>query len=234
MPGLTSDLPARLRVAERLVDQRTGEARAIGLRGKEVMERSITLREQIAQLDRVTGVLTSLGDTRQEEAQSTLEAIVTQGLRAIFGEDISFHLVTSARGKQSTVDFMVRSSHVAPDGSVEAVETSVMDARGGGMASVVGFLLRLTVMLLTPGARRLMILDETFGMVSEDYEAGVGEFLREVCDRTGTQILLVTHSLAYTDLADRVYRLSLDSSGATQVRETNVSRKDQDGTRSNL
>src|ERR1700759_3982974 len=71
-----NSLAARLRAAERTVDRRAGEARSIGMRGKELTQRAAVLREQIAQLDRVTGVLTSLGDVRQEEAQSTLEAIV--------------------------------------------------------------------------------------------------------------------------------------------------------------
>jgi ABC-type branched-subunit amino acid transport system ATPase component len=99
------------------------------------------------------------------------------------------------------------------------VETSVLDARGGGMAAVAGFVLRLVVLLLTPGARRFLALDESFAHVSASYEPRVAEFLREVADKAGVQVLLITHSTAFSDLADARYRLTLGADGITQVHE---------------
>ena len=85
------------------------------------------------------------------------------------------------------------------------------------MAAVVGFVLRLVVLLLTPSHRRFLALDESFAHVSASYEPRVAEFLREVADRAGVQILLITHSDAYSDLADVRYRLSLAPDGTTVV-----------------
>ena len=39
-------------------------------------------------------------------------------------------------------------------------------------------------------------------MLSQEYEPGMAEFLREVADKAGVQIILITHSTAYSDLAD--------------------------------
>lgn len=85
--------------------------------------------------------------------------------------------------------------------------------------AVVGFVLRLVVLLLTPGARRFLALDESFAHVSASYEPRVAEFLREVADKAGVQIMLVTHSNAYGDLADAKYRLVLGADGKTEVFE---------------
>ena len=63
------------------------------------------------------------------------------------------------------------------------------------------------------------VLDETFAALSVEYEGRLAEFIRELVDRTETQVLLVTHSDAYSDYADNVYRFSLDSRGRTQVKE---------------
>lgn len=87
------------------------------------------------------------------------------------------------------------------------------------MAAVVGFVLRLVVLLLTPGTQRFLALDESFAHVSASYEPRVAEFLREVADKAEVQILLITHSDAYSDLADARYRLSLGSDGVTVVEE---------------
>lgn len=192
-------LAARISLAQDL-----GEARALKAAGNAAQQRAELLRSQIEQHERVLGVLTQVGEERQQHAQAQVEGLVTQGLQAIFGESLSFHLVQSVRGGQAQVDFMLRSRL-----GDKKVETPVMDARGGGMAAVVGFLLRLVVLLLTPGARCVLFLDESFAHVSAEYRPALGQFLREVCDRAGVQIVMVTHDPEYAEQADTVYRFSL-------------------------
>jgi DNA repair exonuclease SbcCD ATPase subunit len=85
-----------------------------------------------------------------------------------------------------------------------------MDARGGGLAATVGFLLRVVVLLLRTGGtgKQLLVLDETFAHVSAEYLEGVGRFLREIVDRSGVQIILVTHQETLAEAADVVYRFT--------------------------
>jgi ABC-type molybdenum transport system ATPase subunit/photorepair protein PhrA len=93
-----------------------------------------------------------------------------------------------------------------------------MDARGGGMAAVTGFMIRLVVLLLTPRARRILFLDETFRFVSSEYEGRLAEFLAEVAERAGVQLVLVTHSDAFNDAADAHYHIELGSDGMAVAR----------------
>ena len=198
----------------RELDREAGEAVQVAKQGKAAQASTERLRAALELHEKVTGVLTRIGEERQETAQHQVESLVTRALQVVFGEELSFHLVQSVRGNQANVDFVLRSSY----GGVE-VDTPVMEARGGGMAAVVGFVLRLVVLLLTPGARRFLALDESFAHVSASYEPRVAEFLREVADRAGVQLLLVTHSTAYSDVADQKYRLVLGSDGVTEVQE---------------
>lgn len=149
-------------------------------------------------------VLTSIGEDRQATTQATIEQLVTKGLQAIFTDGLSFHLVPVVRGNRPEVDFIVRSYL---DGQV--VDTPVMDARGGGLAAIIGFLLRLVVLLLAHGRDTTLFLDETFAHLSADYEQRLAEFLKDLVDQTGVQIVMVTHSEAFLDLADRRYRFVL-------------------------
>lgn len=206
-------LVVRSRQRRRTLDQLQGEARSVLLRGKELQDEVGNLSELAEDLDRVTGLLNSLGEERQLKAQSSIEELVTRGLRMIFDDSLSFHIVQSTRGKTAAVDFVVRTTLGA-----QVIDTPIMDARGGGLAAVVGFLMRLVVMLLgrDPGDSNLLVLDETFAHVSAEYLDGVGQFLREVVDRTGVQIVMVTHQPQLEEYADRVYYFSVQG-GQTAV-----------------
>lgn len=230
-PGLAD----RVRLTQRRIDQMTGEAKAVAAAGVAARDKVARLTEQVALHEQVTKYLTSLGEAEQQHAQSQIEQLVTRGLQVIFDETLSFHLVQAVRNNQATVDFVVRSeypcgecagnpaSYPAPgcpcceQTGKQGMDTPVMDARGGGLAAAVGFMLRLVVVLLTPGIRRVLFLDETFAHVSAEYEPRLAEFLREVADKAGVQIVLITHSKAYDDLADASYELSLGADGATRA-----------------
>jgi hypothetical protein len=208
---MTADLDLAVRQARKQADTEAGEARMTGRQGKAAKAEVERLRESLELHEKVLGVLTSVGEARQESAQRQVEGLVTRALQVIFDENLSFHLVPSVKSNRAEIDFVLRSRY----GDTE-VDTPVLEARGGGMAAVCGFVLRLVVLLLTPGARRVLFLDESFGMVSADYEPRLAEFLREVADKAGVQIVLITHSKAYDDLADASYELSLGPDGATR------------------
>ena len=209
---MSADLAQAVRQARKDADREAAEAAAVGRQGKAARAEVARLRESIELHSKVLGVLTSVGEARQESAQRQVEGLVTRALQSIFEENLSFHLVPATKGNQAVIDFVLRSRY----GDTE-IDTPVMDARGGGMAAVVGFVLRLVVLLLTPNARRILFLDESFGMVSAEYEPRVAEFLRQVADKAGVQIVLITHSTAYSDLAGTSYELSLGADGATRI-----------------
>lgn len=210
----TLDLADRVRAVTTRLEREAGKATEVARRGKEAQARVASLRAQAEVEQQVAMLLASLGEERQESARRQVEELVTRALQVIFADNLSFHMIQSVRASRAEVDFVIRSQYGG-----ESIDTPVLDARGGGMAAVVGFVLRLVVLLLTPGTQRFLALDESFAHVSASYEPRVAEFLREVADKAEVQILLITHSDAYSDLADARYRLSLGSDGVTVVEE---------------
>lgn len=210
------ELTLKARKRRRELDALSGEARSVLLRGKEIQSEIGSLSEEITEYERITHLFNSLGEERQIKAQRTIEELVTRGLQTIFDDTLSFHIMQSVKGRSSIVEFLVRTT--LPE---SVVETPVMDARGGGLAATVGFLLRVVVMLLSKGAKQenILVLDESFSHVSDEYLPAVGEFLREIVDRTGIQIILVTHQPMLTEGADKVYRFS-QKDGSTVVAES--------------
>ena len=208
-------LDIRARQKRRQLDARQGEMRATLLRGKELQAEISGLAEAVETLDRTTIFLNSLGEEKQLKAQQTIEELVTRGLQTIFDETLSFHILQTVRGKTANVEFLVRTTL---DG--REIETPVMEARGGGLAATIGFLLRLVVMLLDKGTRQenIMLLDETFAHVSAEYLDPLRSFLRQVVDKTGVQIVMVTHQPEFAEEADKVYRFTTQD-GRTVVKE---------------
>ena len=197
-------LGAAVSSAEARVNQAVGEARQVFEHARDAQREVAELETYLQVCDEAIAVLNSYADQRQADLQHTIETLVTHGLRTIFGEGMSFHLVPGMKGKYATIDFVVRS---VIDG--EEVDTPVMEARGGGVAAVVGFLIRLVLLLLQPGKRHVMFLDETFAQLSSEYEPRLAEFISELVRKTDVQIVMVTHSDQYADAADAAYRFSL-------------------------
>lgn len=212
---MTADLNARITRARARLERQRGEAYALAASGKALMGEIHDLTQVVDLHEKAAHVLTAIGEERQNHARRAIEGLVTQGLNTIFEEDISFHLVPGVRAKNPVVDFTVRSR--MDDGSV--VETDVLSARGGGLAAIVGFLLRLVRLLLTRQHQDApLFLDETFAHVSAEYLPRLIAFLKDLVDKTGVQIFLVTHDESFMDVADVIYRTELIN-GVTKVRK---------------
>lgn len=210
------ELSSRVRSRRRELDALSGEARSVAARSAELHEEIIRLSSDISIHERATTLLNSIGEEKQFAAQEAIEQLVTRGLQTIFDDSLSFHILQDVKARRAEVSFIARST--LEGGKV--VDTDVMDSRGGGLAATVGFLLRLVVMLLRTSTAEdnVLVLDETFSMVSDEYLPGLGEFLRTVVDKTGVQILMVTHQEQFEEFADVVYKLHAEN-GKTIVKE---------------
>jgi DNA repair exonuclease SbcCD ATPase subunit len=207
-------LAARYTAVRQDLDRTVGRAQQVVRAGKAVEAETGRLEQQVGLYAKAGALLTTIGEQAQESARAQFEGLATQALQVIFGEGLSFRFAAGESGGQATLEPVIRSEY---GGTV--TETPVMDARGGGMAAVTGFVLRLVMVLLSPGVRKILFLDETFGMVSQNHVADVAGFLREVADRTGVQIVMITHDPVYAEYADVKVRLVLGKDGMTQVFE---------------
>jgi DNA repair exonuclease SbcCD ATPase subunit len=203
-----------LRTAEADFNRKAGEAGAVFKSLKSVEKEIAELEERSERLEKIAIVLSSYADERQAAIQGQIEGVVTQGLRTIFGEPMSFRIVNKMVGKRPEVDFLLVSETGA-----EPLETAIMEARGGGVAAVAGFLLQAVLVLLLPNTTPLLFLDESFSQVSEEYRPALSQFIKELTERTELQVVLVTHSDEFVTDADRVYRFS-QHNGVTKVEES--------------
>lgn len=210
--GLLNDADLTLQRAERAIERRIGMAREIK-RGAD--QKAVQARESEQYAEACTQAnawLTTFADERADEVRRTVEGLVTHGLRAVFGEELTFEARSVQRAKRAEMDFVVISQ-----AGGQLVETAVMDARGGGVAAVAGFLLRLVVLMLREDCERILFLDEPFAHVSDEYQPAMAEFVRELVERTDVQVVLVTHADpdTWVGVADRAYQTSVKNGWTT-------------------
>jgi hypothetical protein len=219
VPALTdvAALAGAVRDRRRFLDRQAGRAQRVAADGLAVEAAIARLEFEVDVHAKTSAMLTTIGEQAQESARGQFEALATQALQYIFGEEFSFRFEPGESGGQATLEPLIWSRH----GS-QMIETTVTDARGGGMAAVIGFVLQLVMVKLSPKVRDIMFLDEPFAFVSEAYAGRLAEFLREVADRIGVQLVMITHDRVYAEHADVRVRFALGRDGMTQVFEGEV------------
>lgn len=194
-------------------DATVGEARSVVANLQKVKAEISSLENRIEYLEKISILLNSYADERQIVVQRQIESVVTKGLCTIFGEELVFRIDNRMVGRRSEIDFVL----VSKSGG-KTLETSILDARGGGVAAVAGFLVQATMVLLTPGMNPVLFLDEVFAQVSAEYEEPLADFISELVNRSPLQVILVTHSTAFSQSADRGYRF-IQKDGITSITE---------------
>lgn len=163
------------------------------------------LNEDVGVLTLSSTVLEQLLKSVSVESLATIEKLVSYGLQVSFNDQVIFLKIeaTQKRGVQ----------YLDLKFACDGVEFPILGAFGGGPASVCAFLLRLLV------CRRLnlapvLFLDEPFSFVSPEYVNNVSKLLRELSDKLGFTILLITHDrTGYLQHATNVYEGRPTSNG---------------------
>lgn len=126
-----------------------------------------------------------VAQTVQAQAHERISSIVTRCLTAIFDEPYQFKIIfEQKRGKtEARLVFLDGDKELDP-----------LTASGGGVVDVAAFALRLSALLLSrPKLRRVMVLDEPFRFVSQEYLERVGAMILELQKELGIQFIIVTH-----------------------------------------
>ena len=134
----------------------------------------------------------------QQEVFGFVERICSLALSSIYGEDYGFALEHEVKRNQAEAR-----PRIVVDG-----QRYDPDEVGGGVVDVVSLALRLAVWsMTTPRPRPLFVLDEPARFLSRDLQDKFGALLARLAEMLGVQILIVSHSRAIIDCAERAYEV---------------------------
>lgn len=206
-----ASVSAEVSAYERVVSEENTKARMVASTGKELQTEVLKLKEDASVYADVALLFQTFSEQEQKSVQAKFEQLISYGLTLVFENRFKQFKLNAGieRGQvvmNPTLVFEV-------DGGVE-VTSGIIGAHGGGPADVIGFMLKLLVVIFhgKTKVRPIIFLDETFSHLSDEYLPAMAAVIRKFVDELGSdlQIVLVTHQKEFADVADVAYRFSLN------------------------
>jgi DNA repair exonuclease SbcCD ATPase subunit len=126
----------------------------------------------------------------------SISELVTSGLRfVIHDQELTFRIHQEPKYNRLSMNFVIEE---------DGVEGDPMASFGGGAVVIASLILRLAVMARM-GMGDLLLLDESMFALANKYVPAAAEFMRQLAERTGVNILMVTHNDEFMDNAHVAY-----------------------------
>ena len=209
--GRVSSVSSRVTMYEKSVAEELIKARMVAQTGKNLQAEVASLKADAEVYADVALLFQTFSEKEQHVIQAKFEQLISYGLRLVFGGHFKqFRLNAGIERNQvvlnPTLVFEV-------DGGLE-VTSEIMGAHGGGPSDVIGFMLKLLVIIFNgkDRVRPILFLDETFSHLSDEYLPAMATVIRKFVDELGSdlQIVLVTHQKEFGEVADAAYKFSLN------------------------
>jgi ABC-type uncharacterized transport system YnjBCD ATPase subunit len=137
---------------------------------------------------RALELLQSVAQIVQQRAHERIVKTVSACLSSVFDEPYAFRILFDRKRNHTQARLVFER---------DGVEFDPLTETGGGVVDVAAFALRVSCLaLVRPQRRRLLVLDEPFRFVSEQYQGQVRMMLDQLARELGIQIVMVTHNKA--------------------------------------
>lgn len=157
--------------------------------------RSLRQHEQAKEIIRTVGLQT------QQSLQISISDITSLALEAVFPDPYELKVEFVQRRNKTECDlYFVR------DGN----KIDPLTASGVGAVDVAAFALRIASWSMsTPHSNNVIILDEPFRFLSENYQELAGNMLKEISQKLHIQFLIISHNSTLASCADKTFNVSI-------------------------
>lgn len=195
------------------VDQLTGKQQALESQLFQAQVKLNLAQTEIEAWQKVQVLFGKVSEYAREQLKTRVEQTVTAALQGIFEDSrLEFRIELKTVASKPAAEWQVVSQY-----GEATVAANPEDARGGGITDVVSLALRLALLeLARPKPEGPVLLDEPGKMISAEYVPNLAEFLKQYAQRTGRQIILVTHHEALAEAGDMAYRVE-QQDGVSEV-----------------
>jgi len=171
----------------------------------EQVEKDLTTLKK--NLEAVQGKIDAVNEARiviQDTAQKTqanieyrLASLVSMALASVFDDPYEFVVAFQQKRNQTEAELLF---------SRGGELFSPMESSGGGAVDIASFALRLVFLSLST-ARKVLVLDEPFKYVSVDKQPACSEMLKQLSEKLGIQIIMVSHLPEIITAADNIIKI---------------------------
>jgi hypothetical protein len=153
-----------------------------------------------------TKILENYLESVSSSVSGTLEELMRSALKVFnMNIDVTLEYHEGARGGYRT---SIRQGNV----------TGGVNSFGGGVLSLISLIMLVSTIVLKK-KRRFIVLDESLNAVSIEYQEGLSNFIRQLCDDFDFNIVLVSHQKSLNTEATRAYEVSSVEGKGTVIRK---------------
>jgi len=149
-----------------------------------------------------------------EQTQSTLEYrishLVSLAQASVYPDPYGFELTFAQRRNKTEADIWF---------TKDGVQMEPLVCSGGGPLDVASFALSCAFWGLDKRSRPVKLMDEPFKYVSQNYQAACSEMVKEVSNKLGIQIIMVSHLPEMISGADRIFKIDYEKGKSYITRE---------------
>lgn len=156
-------------------------------------------KREIRDHERAITVVKEVGLKTQQSLQYHIADTVSMALESVFDDPYLMSVEFVQRRGKTECDllFNKQGNFINP-----------LSASGGGAVDVASFALRVASWSMQqPKTRNVLLLDEPFKNLSEGLLPKASEMLKQISDKLGLQIIMVTHSDPLIESADKVFQI---------------------------
>jgi len=185
---------------QNLVGSKIAQRSLYAARTQELGAKIEGLQHQAELYSQARFILAEVTRTTQERLKGYVEELVTMAIQSIYSEDLRFVVDFDYKRNKAEISFRVKEGE-------EGEPFIPKDEMGGGLVEIISFALRVVLWSLqNPSSRAVLILDEPFSAAGS-LSRQCGEMVKEISMKLGLQIIMVTHSEALAEIADRAWKV---------------------------
>lgn len=139
-----------------------------------------------------------------------IESVITDALKEIYGDEYEITFDYTMKRNKTSVDIYL-TKHTKLGDIVRK-----QGGFGGGVSDVISLPLKLLVLLALQTNDKILIADEP-GKHMDQRVDKFGYFLRNICDKLGVQLIVLTHHQCLSEFANSVYEVSMQNKVTTVV-----------------
>jgi DNA repair exonuclease SbcCD ATPase subunit len=142
--------------------------------------------------------------------------LVTNGFNHIIDDqNLQFRIKQDIKYNRLSISFVI---------SEDGIEGDPLTSFGGGAVLVASLILRLSVMARMNMAN-LLLLDESMSALANRYVPAAAEFMKQISEKTGVNILMVTHNEEFMSNAHIAYEGILIPAGKDRPKALQLKRR---------
>jgi DNA repair ATPase RecN len=156
-------------------------------------------RRLLSRHEQAREIIRDVGLATQEQLQVHISDITSLALEAVF--PVPYELVA---------EFVQRRNKTVCDlyFTREGNRMNPLDSSGYGAVDIASMALRIAAWSMqTPKKRNVIILDEPFRFLSENYQEQASQMIKELSTRLGIQFLIISHNATLAGFADKTFRV---------------------------